>query len=106
MNFKCTECNYPEEDNRLQVVVKDGITHRFYIYPDGSLEHYDTDGDGQEVYLECPVCGQRYDFVSQDITLEEEFTLKKWSQHSMNPASITLDDLIFEKSQPRKKVEK
>ena len=105
MNFKCTECNYPEEDNRLQVVVKDGVTHRFYIYPDGSLEHYDTDGDGQEIYLECPVCGHRYNFVNE-ITLEKEFALKKWTQYSMNPISITLDDLVFKKQPAEKKVEK
>lgn len=98
MDFKCTECNYPDEDNRLQLIVKDGVTHRFYINPDGTLEHYDSDGDGQEIYLECPLCGQRYEFtIKVPLVLEEIYSLRKSDKFPFDTNPTTLDDLKFKK---------
>jgi hypothetical protein len=68
--FKCTneECIELQlkqsEDMRLILNIEDGIRHQYYLNEDGSLEHYDSDGMGQEIYLRCNVCGQKYEFDS------------------------------------------
>lgn len=95
MEFKCTKCNYPDEDNRLQLIVKDGVTHKFYISKDGSLFHYDSDGNGQEIYLECQLCGQKYDFDNNSLELHEEFTLKAVKSIYPYYRNIDLNDLKF-----------
>jgi hypothetical protein len=95
--FKCT-CNNPDEDNRLQLVVKDGVYHKFYINIDGSLEHYDSDGDGQEIYLECPVCGKRYEFENWDLCLEEVYALRKIDNKNCKTMPITISDLKFKRA--------
>jgi len=99
MDFRCTECDFDED---LMLIVKDGVTHRFYIKPDGSLEHYDSDGDGQENYLECQGCGQRYDLTTDEpLELREQFVLMRLmppGYFTTKPA--TLDDLKFEKVTP------
>lgn len=78
MDFKCTKCNYPDENNTLQLVVEDGIVHTFNIDADGTLEHYNSDGMGQTIYLNCPVCGVKYETEDYNMGLEEEFVLKRY----------------------------
>jgi hypothetical protein len=51
-----------EEDIRLVLHIVDGVVHQYYVNDDGSLEHYDSDGTGQETFMECKVCGERYGF--------------------------------------------
>jgi len=100
MKFKCTECK-PDSDfdtNNLELIVKDGVTHKFNIKPDGSLEHIESDGEGQEIYLQCPYCGKRYDFISEDLILEEKFVLNKQTinkQYNYFIQPICLEDLKF-----------
>lgn len=96
MDFKCTQCVCPEdEDDRLKLVVTDGVRHTFYIKSNGELDHCDSDGEGQDIYLECQLCGQRYDFESYDLILEEVFALRK--SHDRHPFSkkMTKEDYRY-----------
>ena len=99
MKFICTECDYPGEDNTLQLTLKDSVTHKFYINKNGSLEHCGSSGDGQEFYLECSVCGQKYEFENSEMfELEESFALKKWPSYcSMRTIELTEDDFKIKK---------
>ena len=95
MEFICTECTCPEnEENKLLLVVKEGVCHEFYIKEDGSLEHYNSDGTGQEIYLQCPLCGVKYDFENEYLFLEEIFSLKKFCDYSYSK-KMTKDDYEF-----------
>lgn len=100
MKYKCTECNHPDEDNRLQLIVKDGVTHKFYITVNGTLEHYDSDGDGQEIFLECPVCGQTYEFEEDNcLVLQESYVLNKYNDNCYDGKLVDLNKLDFKKCQ-------
>ena len=97
MKLKCTECNY---DEYLMLIVTDGVTHRFNINSDGTLEHYDSDGNGQEIYLECQGCGEKYVFSDcLPLVLEEKHVLNVITANcNTEPADLT--ELEFEKVTP------
>jgi len=49
------------EDFTLQLNVTEHHYQKFNIKDDGTLEYIDSDAD-QTMYLECPLCGTKYDF--------------------------------------------
>lgn len=73
--MKCESClhsgEYEDEDYTLQLNVTERHYQKFNISEDGTLEYIDADVD-QDIYLECPVCGTKYEF---DID-EEKFILQ------------------------------
>jgi hypothetical protein len=92
MEFKCN-CVCPEgEDNELELIVIDGVRHVFHIKEDGQLKIIDSDGLGQEIYLQCPLCGTKFEFKSNDIFLEEVFVLKKLDNYSCSSKDMMKED--------------
>jgi len=64
--MKCELCLLRGEDEDvedliLQLNVTEHHYQKFNIKDDGTLEYIDSDAD-QEMYLECPLCGTKYDF--------------------------------------------
>ena len=63
--MKCESCllrgeNEDDEDFTLQLNVTEHHYQKFNISEDGTLEYIDSDAD-QTIYLECPLCGTKYD---------------------------------------------
>jgi len=94
--FKCTQCNYPNEDNSLKLIVEDGIRHTFIINDDGSLELENTDGVGQEIYLQCDLCGHKYEIENNyDYAIESDYNLFCYGLKSERK-KININDCLFE----------
>jgi len=63
--MKCESCLLRDEDGNiedftLQLNVTEHHYQKFNISDDGTLEYVDSDAD-QTIYLECPLCGTKYD---------------------------------------------
>lgn len=75
-NEECINANQEEdEDNRLVLHVIEGEDYQYRISDDGHLEHYDSEGTGQDTYLECELCGSKYDFDSDYFELKWQHVL-------------------------------
>lgn len=79
--MKCESCllrgeDENEEDITLQLNVTEHHYQKYNIHIDGTLEYIDSDAD-QEMYLECPLCGTKYDFNVD----YEKFTLQMEERH-------------------------
>ena len=77
----CTNCTPPEpdEENKLELIVQEEHTQRFNILPDGKLDQIDADAC-QEVYLQCPLCGAKYEFETNNeyvIEIQPNFEAKR-----------------------------
>lgn len=71
MNLKCTKCNYPDEDNTLEIFIAQTTVYRFKQY-DNDLICEEAEPCESNMYLECPICGQRYEFENNDKYIAEE----------------------------------
>ena len=76
-----------DEDYTLQLNVTERHYQKFNISEDGTLEYIDSDAD-QDIYLECPVCGTKYEFdVDEDnfiLQVEERFVVTKFNLNNHN----------------------
>jgi hypothetical protein len=54
-----------------------------------------SEGNGQEIYLKCPVCGARYRFENDMLILEECYKLKKLSNYSCITKDLELEDYSY-----------
>lgn len=62
--MKCKYCldrGEQDEDLTLQLNVTEHHYQKFNLRDDGTLEYVDSDAD-QTIYLECPVCGSKFEF--------------------------------------------
>jgi len=85
LKFQCKNCVHdPADDNRLQLIVEEKHNQKFDIKSDGSLEYYDSDCE-QEIFLECPICGAKYEFVTD----ENKFILQLEERHVMTKFDLT-----------------
>ena len=57
----CLERGEQEEDFTLELNVTEHHYQKFSINDDGTLEYIDSDAD-QIIYLECPLCGSKFEF--------------------------------------------
>jgi len=68
------------EDLDLQLNVTEHHYQKFNIKDDGTLEYIDSDAD-QEMYLECPLCGTKYDigvdYQSFALQMEERHVITR-----------------------------
>lgn len=68
MNNTCTNADCirqqheNDEDIRLQLTIRESTYVTYSINYNGSLEYRDSDGEGQEKTIQCPVCGTEYEF--------------------------------------------
>ena len=76
--MKCESCLLRGEDEsiedfNLQLNVTEHHYQKFNIKDDGTLEYIDSDAD-QEMYLECPLCGTKFDLDTdyQNFSLQME----------------------------------
>jgi hypothetical protein len=67
--LKCKKCNEEDEDNSLMLIVKQTVRDQYKIKDDGSIEFYDNLSVDQEMFLECQVCGAKYEFNNDDIMI-------------------------------------
>lgn len=81
--FKCTNCN-----TNLNLIVEEGQYTSYKIKDDGSLEMIDSDGSGQEVYLQCDICNQKYEFDNDLMTVIEVPKLDWFGLGKLNLSDI------------------
>lgn len=99
--MKCEHCSlrkeYEDEDFNLQLNVTEHHYQKFNISDDGTLEYIDSDAD-QEIYLECPVCGTKFEFEIDDekfsLQLEKRFVITKldYSNYRGENPIVNLND--------------
>lgn len=93
--FKCAKCNYPGEDNSLKLIVEDGVIHTFIINDDGSLELENTDGIGQKIYLQCDLCGHKYEIENDSINIEPDYNLFHYGFNGERK-KLNINNCLFE----------
>lgn len=84
MKMECKHCSnrkgYEDEDFSLQLNVTEHHYQKFNISDDGTLEYIDSDAD-QEIYLECPLCGTKFEFEVNEqafsLQMEKRFVITK-----------------------------
>jgi len=106
--MKCESCllcgeDENEEDFTLHLNVTEHHYQKFNIKDDGTLEYIDSDAD-QTIYLECPLCGTKYDldvnYQNFDLQLEERHVITRidfgrWN--NVNPIVNLNDYKIIER---------
>lgn len=81
--FKCEDCNA-----NLLLIVENTQYSSYKTKDDGSLEFIESDGYGEEVYLECVDCGQTYEFDNNLMTVIEMPKLDWFGRGKLDLADV------------------
>lgn len=81
--FKCEECG-----TNLHLLVTDGHYTSYQFNDDGSLEYVDSDGTGEEMYLECYECSSKYEFDTHLMTVTEVPKLDWFGKGKLDLADV------------------
>ncbi|PYE51546.1 hypothetical protein HUB98_05940 [Paenibacillus barcinonensis] len=75
--LKCTDPECIElyenewEDIELILYVEETMTTQYKILENGVLNLFDSDNDGQKVWLRCPCCDGKYEFKQEYVEVEK-----------------------------------
>ena len=100
----CLERGEQDEDFNLELNVTEHHYQKFSINDDGTLEYIDSDAD-QTIYLECPLCGSKFefevDYQNFALQMEERYVITRLdlvgNYKSVNPIVNLNDYKIVEK---------
>jgi len=106
--MKCELCLLRGEDEKeeylnLHLIVKENHYQKFILKDDGTLEYEDSDAD-QTMYLECPLCGTKFDldtdYKNFSLQMEERHVITRLdfnNYKSENPIVNLNDYKIIER---------
>lgn len=55
--------------------IEDNTYIEYLISDDGTLEYHNSDGNGQEFYMYCQLCGHKYNFDNTNFDILEQHVL-------------------------------